>query len=98
MDVWKPRGHAPWGAFYQATPGAKWTEQRSAIWLAEIINPTFTGEHWLAPLNFPHDVFSDTLAPAFEVVARHAVTIVGLTQIGDVLVENSDDYKAVQEA
>lgn len=97
-DVWNREFTRLGGAFYQATPGAPWTEQRSGLWLAEMINPTFTGEHYLAPANFPHDVFADTEAPAFEFVARHAVTIVGLTQIGDVLAENNDDYDAVEGA
>lgn len=86
------------GDFYQATPGAGWTENRSAIWQAEIVNPTFSATHYLAPSPFPHGVFADTLGDAFEAVCRHAVQIRGLTQIGDVLHENNDDYEAVQEA
>lgn len=84
------------GAFYQATPGNGFTENRSNIWQAELVDPTFSDTHYLAPAPFPHSVFSDTEAPAFEVVARHALSIVGLTQIGDVLAENNDDYDAVQ--
>jgi len=86
------------GVFYQATPGAGWTENRAAIWQTEIVNPSFTAHHFLAPSPFPHDVFADQNAQAFEVVARHALTIVGLTQIGDVLAENNDDYDAIQGA
>lgn len=86
------------GDFYQMTPGGGWTENRSNIWQTEIINPTFSATHYLAPQPFPHDVFADMDADAFEVVARHSVSIVGLTQIGDVLVENNDDYDAVKSA
>lgn len=86
------------GSFYQATPGNPWTEQRSAIWLAEPVDQTFTADHWLAPDDFPHNVFSDTLADAFEIAFRHSVVIRGITQIGDVLAENNDDYQAVQDA
>lgn len=86
------------GDFYMATPGGGWTENRSAIWQTEIVNPTFSATHYLAPVPFPHDVFSDTNADAFEVVCRHNVTIIGLTQIGDVLAENNDDYDAVQSS
>lgn len=86
------------GAFYQATPGNGFSENRANIWQTEMVNPTFSDTHYLAPYPFPHSVFADTDAPAFEVVARHAVSIVGLTQIGDVLAENNDDYEAVQEA
>lgn len=83
------------GDFYQATPGAGWTENRSAIWQTEIVNPTFSSTHYLAPAPFPHDVFANQLGHAFEVTCRHAVTIIGLTQIGDVLQENNADFAAV---
>lgn len=86
------------GDFYMATPGGGWTENRSNIWQTEIIDPAFTSTHYLAPAPFPHDVFADTLGSAFEVVCRHMVSVNGLTQIGDVLAENNDDYDAVQEA
>lgn len=86
------------GDFYMATPGGGWTENRSNIWQSEIVNPTFSGTHYLAPSPFPHDVFADTTGSAFEIVCRHMVSINGLTQIGDVLAENNDDFEAVQEA
>lgn len=86
------------GDFYMSTPGGGWTENRSNIWQTEIVDPTFSGTHYLAPTPFPHDVFADTDGSAFEIVCRHMVSINGLTQIGDVLAENNDDYEAVQEA
>lgn len=86
------------GDFYMATPGGGWTENRSTIWQTEIVNPTYSGTHFLAPTDFPHDVFSDQTGDAFEVVCRHAVTISGNTQIGDVLTESGDDYAAVINA
>lgn len=86
------------GDFYMDTPGGGWTENRSNIWQTEIINPVYNETHFLAPQPFPHDVFADQNADAFEVVCRHQLTIVGLTQIGDVLAENNDDYDAVVEA
>lgn len=97
-DKWNRSATRLGGSFYQATPGAEFTEQRSAIWLTDIVNPVFSDTHYLVPANFPHTVFADTEAPAFEVVARHDVKIVGLTQIGDVLAENNDDYQAVEDA
>lgn len=97
-DKWNREYTRLGGAFYQETPGAPWTEQRAGIWLPEIVNPTFTGQHFLAPSPFPHDVFSDKQAPAFEFVARHSLAIVGLTQFGDVLAENNDDYQTVKDA
>lgn len=86
------------GDFYNDTPGAGFIENRSNIWQTEIVNPTFSETHYLAPYPFPHDVFADTNADAYEFVCRHSVTIAGLTQIGDVLAENNDDYQAVTEA
>ena len=97
-DVWNRDFTRLGGDFYMATPGGGWTENRSNIWQTEIVNPTFSGTHYLAPHPFPHDVFADTSADAFECVVRHAVSIVGLTQIGDPLAENNDDYVSVVEA
>lgn len=94
-DVWNRSATRLGGVFYQADPTNPFTEQRSAIWQTSIVDPTFTKDHYLVPDNFPHDVFSDTMAPAFEAVVRHTFSIVGLTQIGDVLAENGDDYEAV---
>lgn len=94
-NVWNRSFTRLGGAFYQATPGAAYSQQRSAIWQTDPVNPVFSSAHFLAPVNFPHTVFSDTVAPAFEVVCRHVVTVLGLTQIGDVLAENNDDYNAV---
>lgn len=96
-DVWNRAATRLGGSFFQDDPQAPWTEQRSAIWQTSIVDPAFTSDHFLAPQPFPHDVFSDTEADAFEIVCRHAVSIVGLTQIGDVLAENSDDYEQVQQ-
>ncbi|MBL4917253.1 hypothetical protein [Szabonella alba] len=86
------------GDFYMDTPGGGWTENRSNIWQTELVNPTFSDSHYLAPADFPHEVFSDPEGDAFEVVYRHSVSIAGLTQMGDILAENNDDYEAVQEA
>lgn len=94
-DKWNRSFTRLGGAFYQATPGTPFSEQRAAIWQTDIVDPVYTDSHFLAPLDFPHDVFADTLAAAFEVTGRHSVRIAGLTQIGDVLAESNDDYDAV---
>lgn len=94
-DKWNRSTTRLGGAYYQEDPLNPWTEQRSAIWQTSIVDPEFTEDHWLAPADFPHGVFADTSAPAYEVVARHSVAIAGITQIGDVLAENNDDYEAV---
>lgn len=86
------------GIFYEATPGAVITESRMAIWQTDIVDPDFEGTHHLAPVPFPHDVFADTLAPAFECVSRHVCTLVGNVIFGDVITEANDDYAAVEES
>lgn len=95
-DKWNREFTRLGGDYFQADPANPWTEQRSAIWQANIVDPEFTRDHYLCPEDFPKYVFADTEAPAFELVARHSVAIRGITQIGDVLSENSDDYEAVQ--
>lgn len=89
---WNRRFTRLGGEFYQDDPLAPNTSARSAIWQAEVVDPTFSEDHFLAPDPFPHDVFSDTLADAFEVVTRHSVVISGLTQIGDVLREDNAEF------
>lgn len=97
-DVWNRDFTRLGGDFYQATPGGGFSENRSTIWQTEIVNPKYSETHFLAPSPFPHSIFSDQSADAFEFVARHAVVISGNTQIGDVLAEFGDDYSAVREA
>lgn len=84
------------GAFYQASPTAPVTEQRAGLWQSSVVDPIYSEDHFLAPVPFPHSVFADTLAPAFEVVCAHAVVIVGLTQIGDVLLENNGEFAVAE--
>lgn len=86
------------GAYYQPDPANPWTEQRSALWLSHTQDPTFTDDHWLCPSPFPHDVFMDTTADAWEMTVRHNITIRGITQIGDVLNENNDEYADTESA
>ena len=95
---WKRDSVRLGGIFYEPVPGAVVTESRMGIWQSDVIDPTFTGIHHLAPVPFPNDVFSDSEMPSFEVVARHITMIAGNTQFGDVLVENNDDYEAVAES
>lgn len=95
-DVWNRDFTRLGGEFFMSIPGGGFKENRSNIWQTEIKNPNFTKTHYLAPAPFPHGVFADTKGDAFEAVIRHSVSIVGLTQIGDILAENNDDYDAVQ--
>lgn len=95
---WKRDFTALGGIFWEPVPGDVITESRAGLWQTDIVNPVLNSHHHIAPAPFPHDVFSDTLAPAFEVVARHACSIVGNVQFGDVLTEANDDYDAVENS
>lgn len=97
-NVWNRDFTRLGGDFYQPTPAAGFSETRSNIWQTEIVNPAFGTSHYLAPVDFPHDVFADTLGDAYEFTCRHMLTISGITQIGDVLAENNDDYEAIGES
>nr|CRY97219.1 hypothetical protein [uncultured prokaryote] len=93
--VWNRVSTRLGGIYYQSDPSDPFKESRSAIWSPSVVDPLFTRDHFLAPVPFPHDVFSDTLADAYDAVVRHTLSISGLTQMGDVLVEDGNDYDAV---
>lgn len=87
------------GDFYQSNPGSgDFSEARSSLWIPEIIDPAFTADHYLVPSAFPHDVFSDTTGSAFEFQITHNLTFNGLTQFGDVLVEDNDEWAETESA
>lgn len=95
-DQWNRSATRLGGVFRQLTPGTpSWSEARSALWVPEIVNPTYSADHFLVPSPFPHDVFADANGPAAEVLVRRSASINGLTQIGDVLAENNADYAAM---
>lgn len=93
--VWNRNFTRLGGSFYQPDPNAPVNEQRAAIWQSGEVDPQFSDDHFLAPVDFPHDVFADTEASAWEAVVRHSVSIVGLTQFGDVLAEDNGDFEEV---
>lgn len=95
--VWHRRFTRLGGIFKKENPGDPWTENRAAIWLPDIVDPAFNDGHYLAPQPFPHEVFADFDAPAFEFVCRHSVQIAGITQIGDVLQEDNNEYEDTEE-
>lgn len=94
--VWRRDYTRLGGDYYSATPGAGWSESRSNIWMADIIDPAYTEDHFLAPANFPHSVFSDTNASAFDIVVRHQIAIVGQTLFGDQIFEDNGEFAFVE--
>lgn len=80
------------GEFIQTTPGVPNQAQRTAIWQPDIVDPALTSDHWLCPSPFPQDVFSVPANDVCEIAARQMLTITGITQFGDMLVEDNDEF------
>jgi hypothetical protein len=84
------------GEFRQLTPGTPNTAARTAIWQADYVDPAFTSDHWLCAHPFPQDVFA---VPANDIVNIHVkqqLTITGITQFGDPLVEDNSEFANVE--
>jgi len=86
------------GEFRQLTPGIPVTTARTAIWQPDYVDPVFTSDHWLCPVPFPKNVFSVPGNNAYNIGVNHQVTIVGLTQFGDELVEDNAEFTDVSGA
>lgn len=97
-DKWNSDVVAMGGDFYSPTAGAVNTASRQALWIPQLVDPAFTSSHYLAPASFPHNVFSVTAGDAYEAAVTHNVSIVGLTQIGDVLQEDNNAFDYVRAA
>lgn len=95
-DVWNRDHTRLGGQFYEATPGAPWSETRSQIWLPDYVDPVYTSDHVLYPEDLPHEVFGDWEGPAFETIFQHSLAIYGLTQIGEPVFEDNGEYELVQ--
>jgi len=80
------------GEFLQTTPGTPNAAQRTAIWQADIVDPALTSDHWLCPSPFPQDVFAVPANDVCEVAARQVLTVTGITQFGDELVEDNGEF------
>jgi len=83
------------GEFIQLTPGTPNAAQRTAIWQVDIVDPALTSDHWLCPQPFPQDVFSVPANDICEIAARQVLTITGITQFGDELVEDNGEFADV---
>lgn len=100
-DRWNREMMRLGGKYYLATPSGDFSEARSNIWLTEATGDDvkFNDGHWLAPENFPQDVFSDTTADCVEMTFRRRGVITGHTVFGDMLREDNDEYEdTAQEA
>lgn len=83
------------GEFRQLTPGTPSTSARTAIWQADYVDPVFTSDHWLCPHPFPQDVFSVPANDIVNISVLQRVAITGITQFGDELVEDNDEFTDV---
>lgn len=84
------------GEFRQLVPGTPATGARTAIWQADYVDPAFTSDHWLCPHPFPQGVFS---APSNDIVNISYIqnlTITGITQKGEALVEDNSEFTTVE--
>lgn len=84
------------GRFYRPTVDAPFDEDRQRIWAVETKNPVLSQDFYISR-NIHSKPFVNPGQDAFELTARGAAAITGLTQFGPVLVEASDDYKQVMD-
>lgn len=84
------------GEFIQTVPGTPSTSARTAIWQPDIVDPVFTSDHWLCPSPFPQDVFSVPSNHVVNISVLQQLTITGITQKGDALVEDNGEFLAVE--
>jgi len=84
------------GEFLQTTPGTPNTAARTAIWQPDIVDPTMNNDFWLCPSPFPQDVFSVPANDCCEVALMQQLTITGITQFGDELVEDNSEFLTVK--
>jgi len=83
------------GQFRQITPGTPNISARNAVWHPDYVNPALTSDHWLCPDPMPQDPFGTPSDPCAIVSVQQRVTITGITQFGDALVEDGGDFAAV---
>jgi hypothetical protein len=80
------------GEFRQLTPGTPSTTARTALWQVDYVDPALTSDHWLCEHPFPQDVFSAPSADIVNISVLQQITITGITQFGDALVEDNDEF------
>lgn len=82
------------GKFWKNDPEAEWTEDRNRVWASEPVNATLSKEFFLAT-DLPKDVFMQTQKDNFEFSLAGTARISGLTYIGPMLREQSEDYQSI---
>lgn len=80
------------GDFRQTTPGTPITTARTAIWQPDIVDQGLTADHWVCPHPFPQDVFSAPSSDCVTLSVTQTVTVTGITQFGDDLVEDNGEF------
>jgi hypothetical protein len=83
------------GEFRAGTAGAHPTAARTAIWLTEEVDPAYTDDHHVCPQPFPHDVFSVPANNVVQAAVRQQLTITGMTQFGDALMEDNSEFTTI---
>lgn len=83
------------GNFQQNVPGTPNTSARTAIWQVDYVDPSLTSDHWLCPSPMPQTVFSVPSADCVIVACQQQLTITGITQFGDALVEDNGEFADV---
>lgn len=82
------------GKFYRPDPNAVADENRNRVWANETVDPELTEDFYLAT-ELNDKVFNVQGVDQVEFVGRGEVAIVGLTQMGKTLVEDSDSYEQI---
>lgn len=84
------------GGKFKRTLGDPFDENRQRIWGVETVDPALTEDFYLVG-DLHHNVFADTEADPFEIVAIGGAEIVGHTVFGKGLMENTNDYEDLKE-
>ncbi|QCS37052.1 major capsid protein [Tortoise microvirus 46] len=99
-EQWNRNAPHVGGKFFRPLPDKNgkepWNEERQRIWSVTRKDPTLT-EDWYLVKDLPKTVFKDANSHAFTATTVGALTIVGMTQFGQPLDENNDDFDRIAE-
>jgi hypothetical protein len=91
---WKRQLRRMGGKYLRPVVDAPFDEDRQKIWAAETLDPELTADFYLCT-DLHKKVFADTASEPLEIGVNGTVNIVGLTQFGKGLQEDTDDYEAI---